>query len=353
MTDETEPTTSESDQSDDRIEEATDLIGTEELWSGQILYTGVELGLFEMLENAPSAARDLAAELDLDTDNTYRLLRAMAHFGVLKEDEHRRFSLTPVGELFQADHPDSVRSDLLFNRSREWMLSMLHMPEIVRDDGPSGFVREFGCDFFEYVQENPEFGDRYTELMEVASRDQPRQILKALKPYDLSQFSHICDVGGGRGHLLCHILQAYPHLEGTVLDVPSVVADEQQRWAPALNVADRCSYLGGDMFEEVPEADAYILKWILHNFSDEECLQILSTIDEAAPSNRRLFIIETVLPGPGTSHDAKRLDIAMMVQTGGRERTKAEYARLLERAEWELVETWVPEEGSMSILVAK
>lgn len=353
MTDDPEAPAAESERIGDLVGEATDLIGTEELWRGRILHTGVALGVFEVLDVDPLSARDLAAELDLDADSTYRLLRALAHFGVLDEDEQRRFSLTPVGELFQASHPHSVRSDLLFNRSHEWVLSMLHMPDIVRDGGPSGFVREFGCDFFEYVREHPEFGERYNALMESASRNQPSRILDALAEYDFSQFSRICDVGGGRGHLLCHVLKAHPHLHGTVLDVPAVVAKEDRLWAPELNVADRCTYLGGDMFDEVPEADAYFLKWILHNFGDDECLQILSNIDEAAPADRRLFVIETILPGPGTPHDAKRRDITMMVQTGGRERTKGEYASLLERADWELVETWVPDEGSVRVLEAR
>jgi hypothetical protein len=351
MVDETETSTTQS-EIDARVEEANDLIGTEGVWSGRILYTGVELGLFKILDDDPTSASELAAQLDLDSGNTYRLLRAMAHFGVLDEDENQRFSLTPVGELFQADHSHSVQDNLLFNRSPEWAKTMLHMSDIVNEGGPTGFVREFGCDFFEYIETNPEFADRYNALMEFASRNHPDQILDALDAYDFSQFSHVCDVGGGRGRLLSHVLKANPRLQGTVLELPDVVAEEDQLWAPQLNVTERCTYVGGDMFERVPEADAYFLKWILHNFDDEECQQILSTIHESAPSDSRLFIIETVVPDSGTPHYAKRLDITMMVQTGGRERTKEEYAELLEKTRWRFVETWVPEEGPLSVLEA-
>lgn len=364
MTDETDATATESERVADAtateservaelVAKAEDLIDTEGLWRGRILYTGVDLGMFEVLDDDPTAATDLAAELGLNEDRTYRLLRALAYFGVLEEDENRRFWLTPVGELFRADHPHSVRTDLLFNRSPEWVLSMLHMPEVVKEGGPSGFVREFECEFFEYVESNPEFGAVYNALMEFASRDHPDQVLDALDAYDFSQFSHVCDVGGGRGHLLCHVLEAIPHLRGTVLDLPGVVTEEERRWAPKLNVTDRCTYVGGDMFERVPEADAYVLKWILHNWDDEECRQILSTVHEAAPADGRLFVIESVVPGPGTPHFAKRLDVTMMAQVGGRERTEAEYAALLERADWELVERWTPEEGPLSILEAE
>lgn len=348
MTDETGAPTPDSGL----IDEANGLIGTEGLWSGRILYTGVELGLFEILDADPTPAVDLAAQLDIDADTTYRLLRAMAHFGVLDEHEDQRFSLTSLGELFRADHPHSVQNDLLFNRSPEWATTMLYLSDVVENGGPTGFVREFECDLFEYLERNREFGDRYNALMEFASRNHPDQILGALDAYDFSRFSHICDVGGGRGRLLSHVLKANPRLQGTVLELPGVVAEEDRHWAPKLGVSERCTYVSGDMFEAVPEADAYFLKWILHNFDDEECQQLLSTIHESAPSDGRLFIIETIVPGPGMPHYAKRLDITMMVQTGGRERTEEEYAALLEQTGWGFVETWVPEEGPLSVLEA-
>lgn len=351
MVDDNEDPTNEP-ESDAPVDEANALIGTEGLWSGRILYTGVELGLFEVLDEDPTSASNLAADRNLDADNTYRLLRALAHLGALEEDGDQRFSLTPVGELFQADHPHSVRNDLLFNRSPEWAVAMLHLSAVVEDGGPSGFVREFGSEFFEYLERNPDFGDRYDAIMEFASRNHPDQVLGALDDYDFSKFSHICDVGGGRGRLLCHVLKENPRLRGTVLERPSVVAEEDRLWAPKLGVADRCTYTGGDMFEAVPEADAYFLKWVLHNFDEEECRQILSTVHQSTPSDGRLFVIETVVPDPGTPHYAKRLDITMMVQTGGRERTEEEYARLFEQTGWRFVETWVPEEGPLTVLEA-
>lgn len=352
MADETSNTTTDAEGIDDLIEEANKLIGIDGVWSGWILYTGVTLGMVELLDHDPMSARDLAEELDLDAENTYRLLRALAHYDVLEEDENQCFSLTPVGELFQTDHPHSLRKDLVFNRGPEWALTMLHLPDIVKEGGPNAFVREFGREFYDYLEENPEFGEACNAVMESASRNHPDQILDVLDGYDVSRFSHICDVGGGHGRLLCHVLQDYPHLQGTVLELPSVIAEEDQLWAPKLGVTDRCTYVAGDMFEEVPEADAYFLKWILHNWSDEECLEILSTIHESAPVDGRLFIAETVVPGPGTSHFAKRLDITMMVQVGGRERTNEEYETLLDRTGWKLVETMVPEAGAMSILEA-
>lgn len=352
MADDPETPGPESPPIDERIAQAEELIGTDALWRGQILYAGAELGLFSLLDTDPMSASDIARELELDQDRTYRLLRAMSHFGVLKEDDDRRFALTSLGELFKDDHPHSVQSDLLFNRSPEWLRSMLHLPSVVAEGGPPGFVREFGVGFFEYAASNPDFASTYNELMELASRDHPEHFLDSLEGYDFSQFSVVCDVGGGRGHFLCHLLEAIPNIEGVVFDRPSVVAENDQRWAPELGVANRCRYVGGDMFEDVPEADCYLLKWILHNWTDEDCYRILSTIHDAAPADGRLFVLETIVPGPSKSHHAKRLDVSMMTQVGGRERTREEYSTLFERSGWRLQETWEPEAGPIHILEA-
>lgn len=250
----------------DLVASATDLIGTDKLWSGQLLYAAVQLGVVDRLAaDAPVAASTVAADLDLHADNCYRLLRALSHFDVLAEDHDRRFTLTPVGALFRADHPDSVRHALLVDRSPEWIRPMLHLEEVVREGGSDGFEREFGAGFFEYLEANPGFAEVFNDHMTERSRRESALVLDALVEDDLTRFDHVCDVGGGHGHLLASLLDAHPHLEGTVLERPGVVAEDDRLWAPKLGVADRCTYEAGDMFEAVPAADAYLMKFILHD----------------------------------------------------------------------------------------
>jgi hypothetical protein len=64
---------------------------------------------------------------------------------------------------------------------------------------------------------------------------------------------------------------------------------------------NRCTYVVGDMFERVPPADAYCLQRILHDWSDPDCVRILSKIREAASDGGRVFIIEHIMPGPKAS----------------------------------------------------
>ena len=343
-------TDSDSARTDtERFTAAQELV--EGLWSGQALYAAVQAGIVDRLDEDPTAAETLAADLELDPDATYRLLRALSHFGVLREDDSRRFALTPVGQFFRADHPRSVRPGLVLFHSPEWITAMTHLPDIVREGGPDGFVREYGCDIFDYMSDAPEFARAFDEFMTAMSHQHAAAVLGVLEGYDVSQFDRVCDVGGGQGYLCCRLLAAYPDLEGTVFDRPSVVAEEPDL-PDEFGVTDRCDYVGGDMFESVPEADAYVLKWILHDWSDEDCVDVLSTIRDNAPPDARLFVVEAVVPGPAQSHFSKQLDMTMLIHMGGRERTRTEYESLLERAGWTLADEWLPPEGPMRILEA-
>ena len=144
-------------------------------------------------------------------------------------------------------------------------------------------------------------------------------VLEALEHYDFSGLAHLCDVGGGHGLTLCSLLVQYPHLRGTVLELPSVIARPELLLATKMGVGDRCTYVPGDMFREVPPADAYMVKRILHG---------------------RVLIMEEVVPGPETPHFSKLFDMHMLIMLTGKERTLEEYAGLLEGAGWKYRQTW-------------
>jgi hypothetical protein len=149
---------------------------------------------------------------------------------------------------------------------------------------------------------------------------------------------------------MCALLQAHPHLLGSVLDLPEVFNDASRLWATKLGIEGRCTYVGGDMFSQVPAADAYTLKMILHDWSDDECVSVLSNLRRAALGNARIFIIEHIVPGPNEPHFSKLFDILMMCWGTGRERTEYEYARLLEAAGWRHVRSWYPGDRMMGIV---
>lgn len=157
-------------------------------------------------------------------------------------------------------------------------------------------------------------------------------------------------MGGGQGYLLCHFLLRYPHLQGMVLERASVIEDRRAFWAEKLGINDRCRYVAGDMFVDVPTADAYILKMILHDWNDEECIQILQVIQRRAAPGGRVFIAEHVVPDRETPHFSKLFDIHMMVWGSGRERTIEEYEALLRSASLRYVTCWTPSGGAIGVI---
>ena len=126
--------------------------------------------------------------------------------------------------------------------------------------------------------------------------------------------------------------------------------DVNQLWATKLGLQDRCRYVGGDMFEAVPSADAYSLKMILHDWNDSECVEILSNVRKAASGRAQVFIVEHVVPEHDVPHFSKLFDIHMMCWGTGQERTEAQYESLLERAGWTLAGSHYPANRQMGVI---
>ncbi len=319
-------------------------------WRSQILYTGVKLGVFDALASGPKSAVRVASELGVDAGMLYRLMRALGSLELLKEDNNRTFSLTPMGELLRRDHSHTLRGMALWEEGPLTYSAWKHLPDLIKEGKQEGFIREFGRPLFEYLSQNPSHGEVFNEAMSSYSSMDNTLVLEALEHYDFSSISHLCDVGGGHGSTLCSLLAKHPHLKGTVLDLPSVIANKELLWADKMGVGDRCTYVPGDMFREVPPADAYMVKRVIHGWNDEECLQILSTIHRAAPQNGKVFIIEAVVPGPDTPHFSKLFDIHVIIMSTGKERTLEEYAGLLEGAGWTYRQTWYPASKMLGVV---
>ena len=320
-------------------------------WRSQILSAGTELGVFDHLENRRAkTAETLATELGAAPSLLYRLLRAQAAIGLLEEDGSRGFVLTDKGELLRSDHPQSLRPMARLEEGPQHYALWKHLPAMVRDGKQNAFVREFGRMAFEYALENQDYAERFKQAMTSYSAVQSSWVLEALRGYDFSRIHTFCDVAGGYGHLMCALLLANPGLRGIVLDLPEVVEDVHELWARKLGLQQRCQYVAGDMFEAVPKADAYSLKMILHDWNDAECIEILSNIRKAAAGPARVFIVEHIVPEPDVPHFSKLFDIHMMCWGTGRERTEAEYVRLLERAGWMPSGSYYPTNRQMGVV---
>ncbi|HJU95463.1 MAG TPA: methyltransferase [Nitrososphaera sp.] len=332
-------------------EKVTDIIFGR--WRSQILYAGVKLGVFDIVSSKPMSQIEIAKELALDPALLYRLLRALGSIGLIREDHDHRFSITPMGELLRSDNPQTLRAIALLEEGPEHYAIWKHLTAMIRDGKQDGFVREFGQRIFEYAAHHPSYAEVFNQAMSSYSAMQTRWILEALDEYDFSRIRHVCDIGGGHGHLLCNILLRHPYIRGTVLEMEQVIQDKTLLWANKMGIGeDRCNYVSGDMFNEVPSSDAYFMKMILHDWDDKECLKILSNIQKASATGSRLFIIEHIVPGPETPHFSKLFDIHMLCALTGKERTEEEYLALLKQAGFKHIRTHFPPSRIMAVIEA-
>ncbi len=319
-------------------------------WKSQTLYAGVRLGIFDSVSSDSKEAAQIAKEIGLDDALAYRLLRALASLDFLKEESGGRFSITLQGDLMRKDHPHTLRGIILLEEGPEHYQIWKHLSKMIKDGRQNAFVREYSHGAFEYAERNPEYAEVFNQAMSSYSRIYTQLVLEAFDKYDFSNIKHLCDIGGGHGHMLSHLLSKYHHMKGSVLEIGSVIRNKEMLWASKMGVGDRCQYIDGDMFRAVPSADAHIMKLILHDWNDEECIKILSNIYNGSSGSGRVFIVEHLVPDPKTPHFSKIFDMHMLCWGSGRERTVEEYSGLLQKSGWNFVQTLYPGNGLIGII---
>jgi predicted transcriptional regulator len=320
-------------------------------WKSQILYTGARIGIFDYLTTTPKEIGQIAQDLNLNETLAYRLLRAIASLGYLKEEKDgRRFSITALGELLGKDHPQTLQGVLLLEEGTEHYQIWKHLPKMIRDGQQNAFASEYGNNIFEYASINPEYSKVFNNAMSSYSAMHTAMVIEALEGYDFSNVSQICEIGGGQGHLLSHLQLKHNLPNGTILELEAVVNNQDSAWPKKMGLQDRCKYIKGNMFEQVPSADLYIMKMILHDWNDDECIKILSNIHKSASDNSIVLIVEHLVPDPTTPHFSKLFDIHMMCATTGRERTIEEYKSILSRSGWKFVQTHYPKSKTIGVI---
>jgi len=320
-------------------------------WKSQILYTGAKIGIFDYLTTSPKEIGQIAQDLNLNETMAYRILRSIASLGFLKEEEDgRRFSITTLGELLRKDHPQTLQGVLLLEEGPEHYQIWKHLSRMIKDGQQNAFISEYGNNIFEYAGKNSEYSKVFNDAMSSYSAMHTAMVLEALNGYDFSNVSHICEIGGGQGHLLSHLQSKYNHLKGTILELEPVVNNHDSSWPNKMGLQDRCKYIKGDMFEQVPSADLYIMKMILHDWNDDECIKILSYIHKSASDKSKVFIVEHIVPDPTTPHFSKLFDIHMMCATSGRERTIEEYKSILSQSGWRHIQTHYPKSNMIGVI---
>ena len=311
----------------------------------QTIHACVELGIPDLLDDGERTADDLAEASGADPPTLYRLLRALASFGILHEEDGRRFSLTELGQPLRSDVPGSLRGWVrLSGREYVWR-SWGNLTNAVRD-GENAFRSLHGTDVWEWRAAHPEESAIFDEAMMSLTGAGNAAVLAA---YDFDRFGTVVDVAGGNGALLAALLAAHPQMRGILFDQEHVVSGAEPVLRAA-GVLDRCEVVAGSFFSSIPEGgDAYVLKSIIHDWEDEESVAILRSCREAMGPEAAALVIERDLGPPNENPMAKLSDLNMFVMPGGRERTLDEYAALLDRAGLRLAATHPTTSGHLVI----
>ena len=309
---------------------------------GRSLVAAAELGLADVLGNGALHVDAIAAETKVDAGNVFRLMRALETLGIFRQVSPRVFANTPVSDCFRSDVPGSQKAFLqLLSPGMGMWDGYSEMLATLRT-GKTALFERWGYDIWEHFRQDPARSAVFNESMRSMTAPMTPAVTAA---YDWGRFPVIADIAGGIGAQLVDILDANPNCCGVIFDQPSVVSTAIAH--------ERVKPVAGNFFEEISvDADAYILRNIIHDWNDEPALLILKTLRRATKPAARVMLIEWLIPETSEFNFGKWTDITMMTSVGGRERTKTEFEKLFSDAGFELQEI-VPTASSFSIVVGQ
>lgn len=301
--------------------------------ASQAINVAAALGLADRLRDGPRSSSELADSVGAHPDALHRLMRVLAAIGVLQPHGSGKFALSQTGEFLRSDVLGTCAPIArLFGRMNVWHAwgDLLHT---VRT-GDVAFDHVHGTNVWSYRAHHPEEAAVFDKAMACGTARFSDAVLDA---YDFGRFGHVVDVGGGDGVFLERILERHPTVHGTLFDQPDVIARvPSDHTREAYGVRHRA--VAGNFFDSIPGgADAYLLKWILHDWSDTASVDILKSCRRAMKPDGRLLVAEYIIGADYASPEGELMDLTMMVMNGGRERTIDEFSVIFSLAGFRLL----------------
>jgi len=308
--------------------EMLEMIGA--CWATQICGTAARLGIADACGTGDAAVSAIARDSGCDAEMVRRLLRAMCSLDLARQVDGERFRLTAKGDLLRGGAEGSLKGLAMAWTSQFWS-AWSGLADAVRTGRP------VIADAFAQAAIDPAMAATLNQ----SQADRSRAVAaEAARLVDLAGCGTIMDLGGGYGTVLAALLRANPAARGVLAEL-AYLEPEARQFLEREGVGARALFAAIDFFKDAPPAaDLYILKSILHDWSDEACATLLANVALAAKTGTRLLIVEQILPELATAapadRSAFRTDLTMMVGTAGRERTEAEFRALLDRAGFRL-----------------
>lgn len=299
----------------------------------KMLGAAARLRIADLLAKGALDGAAIAAETGQNADAMHRMMRALVSYGVFALDASGRFVNNFRSEALRSGRPGAARELIEYFATRSNVDAWNQLDETLAT-GRNGFGIEHGTSVWSWFDAHSGERDLFaTAMMGMTVTTAP--VIAKLYPW--AELTRVCDVGGGRGTLLGELLVRCPSLSGVLYDNEGVVALASELLAQR-GVLDRARLETGSFFERVPPSvGAYVLKNILHDWSDEACHRILTNVRAACAPGDKLVILEVLVEHDDASGVGPVSDVQMMmVCDEGRERSRQEYRRLLERAGFRL-----------------
>jgi hypothetical protein len=310
----------------------------------KVIYCVAKLNIADALAaQGPMNCSALAAKSGVHEESLYRLMRALASIGIFREDQNGNFSMTPLAECLRDDSPDSVKA-MALGVGNVWFKAYSELMHPLQT-GKSGFEYAVGKPVFEYLTENPDEGKIFDRMMTDIHGGETEPMIKS---YDFSAFKTIVDVGGGNGEVITSILKSNKDVKGILFDLPEVIERARQN-ITSTGLNGRCQLDTGNFFQSVSAGgDAYIMRHIIHDWSDRDAITILSNCRKAMNPGGKVLVVEAVIQEGNEPSPFKLLDITMLM-VGGKERTKNQFDNIFSKAGLKLNRI-VPFQNDLSVV---
>jgi hypothetical protein len=339
--------------------EEEELLGQADAWKSTFAFVEslavkcvVLLGIPDMIARegprATLSLDEIAARLPTESPDAsclFRIMRFLVAKGVFRASVVKsaeagacetRYGLTPTSKWLVKERELSMVPMVLMQSDERTMAPWHRFNECVLDGGVA-FERANGADIWSYASAHPDFNHLFNNAMACNARIVMKALLSKYRGFD--GLNSLVDIGGGTGTAIAEIVRTYPSIRGINYDLPHVVAT-----APHLPGVE---HMGGDMFETVPSADAIFMKWIMHDWGDEDCIKILKSCRKAIPETGKVIIVDVVAldsnqRGDDNDNSGQKekaaldpnlvlvFDLVMVAHcSGGKERTEEEWKKIL------------------------
>jgi hypothetical protein len=297
-------------------------------WILAAIRVAAELDIAGILKDRPLPIDQLAERTGSDPVALFRLMRALSSENIFTRTKDGLYRNTRHS-IILTDGKGSLRYTLMQHLGTLNWTIFNELGYSIKT-GKSAFSKIYGVKIYDYLSDHPKesvlFDCSMTNLSEIS-------IEPVLSAVDFSIYPVIADIGGGEGLLLSSILYKTKNSKGILFDLPEGL-NHSEPILQKFNVTGRVQVIQGSFFTTAPAgADVYLLKNIMHNWSDEECITILKNIRNVMPLQGKILILEMILDEGNTASFGKLIDLQMMVfMESGKERTRKEFESLLDQA---------------------